>query len=711
MVHLALQQRPERLTAADAVTASRFALTAGLALAAGTGAPPWVLGVLAGTALLTDLADGRLARATGTETRLGARLDAEADAVLILVLSAIASGDLGRWVLGIGIARYLFGALFAIVPALRTAPGRPRPWCRTVAASTGVTLAAVVALPVPGPLAQVAVAVVAALLAESFLHEAVDRWRAPRPGFTVPARTVLALLLVWVAMIAPAAREGLSAHALVRVPAEIVVLVLIAAVPARRARTGLAALGGLLLATLLLLSALDLGFHVYLDRAFDPISDWSYFGFGVGVLADSIGHGPAVAVAALGCLVSLALLLTIPAAVLRLVGAVRSRQRPSVRAASVLAATWGVCLAVGVPLVSSNAAGLVVTEVNLIRADVTDTHVFATQIADDPYAARAATDPAGLLTGLAGKDVLVVFVESYGRVAVQGTTFSPAIDSVLDQGSAALDAAGYSERSAFLTSPTFGGLSWLAHSTLESGLWVKNQRRYGQLLDSNRMTLTSLFGAAGWHTVFDVPADTEPWPQGQDFYRFAQYADSRNVGYRGPKFGYAPIPDQFTLEQFRRTQLAPRGRKPVMAEIDLVSSHHPWTPLPRIVPEDQIGDGSAYGAMPQRPTYAQVFSDPARIKKQYGESVQYTWRALTGFLTDHPDPNLVLVVLGDHQPHSTVSGNDPGHDVPISVISQDPAVVQRISGWGWDPGLLPSPDASVWPMSSFRDRFLAAFSH
>jgi len=56
-----------------------------------------------------------------------------------------------------------------------------------------------------------------------------------------------------------------------------------------------------------------------------------------------------------------------------------------------------------------------------------------------------------------------------------------------------------------------------------------------------------------------------------------------------------------------------------------------------------------------------------------------------------------------------VSGQDTSHDVPISVISHDPAVLKRIGGWGWDAGLLPTPQAPVWPMSAFRDRFLSAF--
>ena len=70
----------------------------------------------------------------------------------------------------------------------------------------------------------------------------------------------------------------------------------------------------------------------------------------------------------------------------------------------------------------------------------------------------------------------------------------------------------------------------------------------------------------------------------------------------------------------------------------------------------------------------------------------------------------MLVVLGDHQPATIVSGQGASHDVPISIISKDPTVFESIEGWQWQDGVLPAPDAPVWPMSAFRDRFLDAFS-
>jgi phosphatidylglycerophosphate synthase len=710
-VHQVQQRRRDDLTAANVVTAIRIVLALVLAVSALRHEPQVLLGVLAGVALVTDFVDGRLARATGTTTKLGARLDQEAEALQILVLSGNDAADLGPWVWALGLARYAFGAAFVVVPALRTPPARPRPWCRTVAAVTGIALAIVAAVPLPEVLATVAVAVVAALLAESFVHEAADRWRAPSDPLVVRYSRALPFAAVWLGLAVTAAHGIPTAPALVRPPAEAVALVAVAFLPWQRARTWLARLLGLLLAVLVLLALADVGFGAVLDRGFDPVGDWTYLGSGVGVLGDSIGAGWARVVAVLAALTTASVLVLLVIATRRVVEVLATHRRRGLRAAAAVGVLGALSAATGLPLASTGSAALAVDEVRLVRSDLADQQAFAREIAHDPYAARAATAPASLLSGLAGQDVLLVFVESYGRVAVQDTSYSAGVDRVLRTGTEQLRQAGYGMRSGFLTSPTFGAGSWLAHSSLQSGLWVDSQRRYRQLLGADRLTLTSLFGAAGWQTVFDVPADTRDWPQGKAFYHFAQYADSRNVGYAGPSFGYAPVPDQYTLAWLQRTVLAGTDRPRVFAEIDLVSSHHPWAPLPTMVPWDQVGDGSVYRSMPQTPTSQQVFRDPAMVRTMYGRSIEYTWQALSSFLARSADPDLVVVVLGDHQPHSYVSGAHVGHDVPISLIARDPAVISRIAGWGWQDGLQPRHDAPVWRMDTFRDRFLAAFDH
>ena len=306
--------------------------------------------------------------------------------------------------------------------------------------------------------------------------------------------------------------------------------------------------------------------------------------------------------------------------------------------------------------------------------------------------------------------MLIVFVESFGRVAIEDPELSPGVTAVLDEGTRQLEEAGFASRSAYLTSPTFGALSWLAHATLQSGLWIDSQPRYDVLVTSPRLTLTRLFGRAGWRTVATVPANDRDWPQGE-FYDFDHVYDSRNVGYEGPRFGYPTMPDQFTLDAFHRLELAPEPRRPVMAEIDLITSHAPWSRTPRLIDQADVGDGSVFEGMPQQlPSETDIWPDPDRVRQAYGDAVEYSLRAFLRFMTTYGGDDLVVVLLGDHQPATIVSGSDAGHDVPVAVIAHDPAVLDRIAGWGWEPGLRPSTGAPVWRMDAFRDRFVAAYA-
>jgi hypothetical protein len=87
----------------------------------------------------------------------------------------------------------------------------------------------------------------------------------------------------------------------------------------------------------------------------------------------------------------------------------------------------------------------------------------------------------------------------------------------------------------------------------------------------------------------------------------------------------------------------------------------------------------------------------------------YSLNALLSFFKHDPDKNLVMVMLGDHQPLPIVSGHNSNHDVPISIISHDPKVLKDVGSWGWNRGLQPKATAPVWPMSAFRNKFLTAF--
>jgi hypothetical protein len=525
--------------------------------------------------------------------------------------------------------------------------------------------------------------------------------------------TVLAFALLVAALNLPNRPEQLSPGAWVRIPLELLVLVGLGLVLPGRARTAVAAVVGVPIAVVTLVKVLDIGMLVGFYRTFDPLSDPSYVGSGYGVLRDSVGGVRAVLVAVALGVAALAALVLLPLAAVRVTRAAARHRRAATTGVVVAGVVWALLAVLGtttganLSVASAQTATVAAGHVGDLRQGIADRTEFERLAAGDPY---AAISPQSLLAGLQGKDVLVVFVESYGRVALEDPRLAPTVTAAVDRATTGLGAAGFSGRSAYLTSPTFGGLSWLAHSTLETGLPITDQVRYNAVLDTRRLTLASAFGSAGWRTVLVSPADENDISPVTAFYGYDALYDGPALGYRGPKFGYAPVPDQFTLATLAQRELTPRPRAPLMAEVDLVSSHTPWAPLPRMLDPGTLGDGSAYQQVfDEAATADAVWSDPAKVKQAYADSVAYSLDALTTFVRSAHDDNLVLVVLGDHQPSAVISGEGASHDVPVSVVAKDPAVLDRIGSWGWQPGLRPSATAPVWPMDAFRDRFFAAF--
>ncbi len=737
--------RSDRLSPADWVTLARATLAVGVAaLVAHSFAqavPVTVVVSLAVIALGLDAVDGWVARRTRTTATLGAHFDAEVDAFLILVLSVYVARPAGAWVLAIGAARYTFLAAGWLLPWMRE-PLPPRYWRKVVAATQGIVLIIAAADVLPPALTQAILVAALALLAESFGRDVWWLWStrhatharaavgaSPTVDLAVPtpprprrgrvrtsigaALTIVALLLVWSALVAPDHPIHLTPSAFVRVPLEGLALIAVALVLPATARRLLAGIVGPVLALVVILKILDIGFFAAFDRPFDPYLDSSYAGIGSETLRATIGASDANLVLAGVAVLVVALLVFMTLAVLRVTRVAASHRRWSLRAITALGVVWVLCWVFGArlisdtPIASTSAADLVLDKVRTLQADLADPAVFAKEISHDRF-----RDTPGdqLLTGLRGKDVLLAFVESYGKVAVQGSSFSPQVSAALDKWTEGLQAEGFSSRSAFLTSPTFGGISWLAHSSMQSGLWVDTQGRYDQLVKTDRFTLSVAFKRAGWRTVDVVPSNDRAWSEGSSFYHFDKVYDRRDVGYHGPRFAYASMPDQYVLSALQRLELAKRHRRHVFAELDLVSSHTPWTQIPRRIDWRDVGDGSVFNSIPvDNTTKSALWSDSSRLRAAYSRSIQYTMSTLVSFVRRYGDPNLVLVVLGDHQPSTVVTGLSPSHDVPISVIAHDPAVLDRIAGWGWGDGLRPAPQAPVWPMSAFRDRFLSAF--
>lgn len=540
-------------------------------------------------------------------------------------------------------------------------------------------------------------------------------WRGKHPAAAravTLVTTALAALLVLFALLLPNELTHLTPSAFARIPAEGIFGAALLLVLPHRARRVVAVLAGVGLGVLTILNFLDIGFYSALDRPFDLVLDWVLFDDAEAFLRDSVGQVGAIG-AVIGVVVLvLALLVLMTLAVVRLSHLMVRHSPTATRTILVLGTAWITSAALGVqiagaPLASRSTAMLVQDRAHQVRAGLTDERAFAKEAAADDYRDTPADQ---LLTGLRGKDVIFAFIESYGRSAVQDPRMASQVGAMLTDGTSRLRAAGFSSQSAFLTSPTAGGGSWLAHSTFMSGLWIKNQQRYDRVTSSDRLALTGAFQRAGaWRTVGIMPGVTRAWPEGR-FYGLDSIYDSRYLGYKGPNFSWAPVPDQYSLSAFERLEHGKQGREPLMAEIILVSSHTPWAPLPKMIGWDEVGDGSVYDAINKTgKDPKEVWKDPNQVRTEYRRSIEYSVSSLISYVEKYGDDNTVLVFLGDHQPAPIVTGDNASRDVPIAIVAHDPAVMDRISGWGWQDGLKPGPKAPVWRMDTFRDRFLTAY--
>lgn len=309
-------------------------------------------------------------------------------------------------------------------------------------------------------------------------------------------------------------------------------------------------------------------------------------------------------------------------------------------------------------------------------------------------------------------DVVLLFAESYGAVAYDLPPVATALAGPRAALAQAAAASGRGVVSARVRSPTFGGASWLAHASVLSGLPMSDPVQYELLLASQRPTLVSHFARHGYRTVGWLPGIKHDWPEGA-FYGYARLADDSGIGYTGPDFGYWRIPDQAAMALLHDQELARDSatgpRVPRFVVFATTSTHAPFHPLAPLA-EDWGRLGSAHPYTEAQA--AAALAVPLGVQQalpSYIEGLRYQFHWLASYLQHRAPPSLVLVVVGDHQPPALVSGPGTSWDVPVHVITDDQALLQRLRVQGFADGLVP-PAVTLGPMHDLTEHLLRAFA-
>jgi len=292
------------------------------------------------------------------------------------------------------------------------------------------------------------------------------------------------------------------------------------------------------------------------------------------------------------------------------------------------------------------------------------------------------------LSAIGGADVLLVFVESYGAVTYDRPAFAQALEPRRARFEEQAHASGLDVVSGFVVSPTFGGSSWLAHVSFLTGIEVKDESTNVRLMAQKRRTLVTALGGRGYRTVAVMPGLQEYWPEGA-FYGFDRIYDTQQLAYTGPSFGWWPIPDQFSLAQLDRLELARKDRVPVFAFLPTTSTHTPFSPTPPY----QASWARMFTPQPyDEADYQKAWAEPPdwlNLGPSYVHSIDYALATLGGFVGLPRTRDVVLVLIGDHQPPAVVSGEGAPWDVPVHVVSNRGAMLDALVAQGFTRGMHP----------------------
>lgn len=291
---------------------------------------------------------------------------------------------------------------------------------------------------------------------------------------------------------------------------------------------------------------------------------------------------------------------------------------------------------------------------------------------------------------LAGDDVLLVFLESYGAVTYDMPSVARVVSPARDELAHAAADTGRHVVSAFVAAPTFGGGSWLSHASFMSGFEVRDPGDYMLLLTQDRDTWPKLFKAAGYRTMAVMPGMKNAWPEGA-FYGFDALHGEQAVGYRGPDFGWWRIPDQFSLASVARLAATGEPHAPRFVFLPTINTHIPFLPVPPYQPDwERLLGAEPFDAEAVATSLART-PDWEALGGPYAESFVYTFTYLAGYLRERRAADELLVLIGDHQPAASVAGPGARWDVPVHVVTRNADIAAALVAAGFIDGVALTP--------------------
>jgi hypothetical protein len=314
------------------------------------------------------------------------------------------------------------------------------------------------------------------------------------------------------------------------------------------------------------------------------------------------------------------------------------------------------------------------------------------------------------LQRLKGADFLMFLVESYGSAVYRHRSMAASGCPAVDQFTNSLATKGYLIASRYMNSSTYGGGSWFAHATLRTGVPVRDSLEFALVLHRRPppQTMANVFKQAGYRTVLVQPGTVRPWPPGL-VHGFEGSHFAFHMDYAGPSFGWAPMPDQYTIHVVHQKEMQ-TAKKPLFVEYALVSSHAPWTPVPQTIPDwSKLDGGRIYNTTPGI-KFNVSWTNMDEGGTAYMYSLCYDFDVLRRYISERIERDSFIVILGDHQPPGAITYDDPSWAVPVHVISKDRDLIDHFIANGYTPGMVPVDAGGVLAMHGFLPHLMTMLS-
>ncbi|MCB9139937.1 MAG: hypothetical protein H6642_16460 [Caldilineaceae bacterium] len=286
-------------------------------------------------------------------------------------------------------------------------------------------------------------------------------------------------------------------------------------------------------------------------------------------------------------------------------------------------------------------------------------------------------------------NIYLIFVESYGSVLYKRPDYQRHYTALAQELNAALEASGWHSASGLSLSPTWGGGSWMAYTSVLFGLHI-DHHPYFQMLFKRFQTerypdLGAYLHSQGyrydWLSSLSSELSETAWQNYERFYGTDRWLKRQDLDYVGQEYAWGPAPpDQYALN-YARQQIQADGDSPYLFFFITQTSHYPWTHLPEMADEWQSLNVEPVEMLDAIDPEAMAHS--AR-RANYLRAIEYELRVLTDFILSE-ESDAIFVLVGDHQP-PRVSRRDDGFQTPIHIITRDEGFLDEFLAQGFTSG-------------------------